>query len=237
MSETVRLTKRLIQQINCSRREAELYIEGGWVTVDGEVVELPQFQVGEQTVALLPGANTTAAGPITVIMNLAADLNKEQTLAQLITDNRWPQDITGGRLLKRHLLHIKPCLPLLPGIQGMQILSQHWGAQRKYAEDGERLEQEFVVDVEGTLPADKLALLNHGLSFLGKKLPPAKVSWQTETRLRFALKNPSPGQIQSMCEQVELKIVAIKRIRIGATALGKMAIGQWRFLDASKGIY
>ncbi|MEY4590401.1 MAG: hypothetical protein RL497_2477, partial [Pseudomonadota bacterium] len=220
----------------CSRREAELYVEGGWVTVDGEVIEMPQFQVAEQTVALLPGANTTAAGPITLLMNLAADLNKEQTLAQLITENRWAEDKTGERLLKRHLLHIKPCLPLLPGIQGMQVLSQHWSIQSKFAEDAARLEQEFVVDVQGALSPENLALLNVGLSFLNKKLPPAKVSWQTETRLRFALKNPLPGQIQSMCSQVGLEIIAIKRIRIGPLSLGKMAMGQWRFLEKTKGI-
>ncbi|MGH8486255.1 MAG: RNA-binding protein, partial [Pseudomonas sp.] len=34
MSEPTRLSKRLIELVGCSRREAELYIEGGWVTVD-----------------------------------------------------------------------------------------------------------------------------------------------------------------------------------------------------------
>lgn len=237
MTESMRLTKRLIQQIGCSRREAELYIEGGWVTVDGVVEEAPQFQVAQQTVALLPGANTTAAGPVTLLMNVAADLNKEQTLVQLITENRWAEDKTQGRLLKRHLVHIKPCLPLLPGVQGMQLLSQDWSVQRKLAEDADRLEQELVVDVQGTLSAENLALLNFGLSFSGKKIPPAKVSWQTETRLRFALKNPLPGQIQSVCKQVGLEIIAIKRIRIGPVPLGKMALGQWRFLEKTKGIH
>lgn len=236
MTESIRLSKRLIQQIGCSRREAELYIEGGWVTVDGEVVDQPQFPVSGQTVALLPGANTEAAGPVTLVMHVAADLNKEQTLTQLIPASRWAEDKSPGRLLKRHMFEIKPCLPLQPGVAGMQILSQHWGLQRKFLDDGPRMEQEFVVEVNGTLPAEKLALLNSGLSFLGKKLPAAKVSWQSETRLRFALKNPLPGQIQSVCEQVGLEVLAIKRIRIGATSMGKMAIGQWRFLDATKNI-
>ena len=54
MTEPTRLSKRLIQQIGCSRREAELYIEGGWVTVDGEVVDQPQFLVAQQTVVYCP---------------------------------------------------------------------------------------------------------------------------------------------------------------------------------------
>ncbi|BCQ59820.1 hypothetical protein PBOI14_15700 [Pseudomonas sp. Boi14] len=54
MTDPIRLSKRLIELVGCSRREAELFIEGGWVTVDGEVIDEPQFKVGAQTVALAP---------------------------------------------------------------------------------------------------------------------------------------------------------------------------------------
>ena len=39
MTEPVRLSKRVADMVPCSRREAEQYIEGGWVRVDGQVVE------------------------------------------------------------------------------------------------------------------------------------------------------------------------------------------------------
>ena len=61
-------------------------------------------------------------------------------------------------------------------------------------------------------------------------LPPAKVSWQSEARLRFALKGEVPGQIAYMCESVGLKIEAMKRLRIGRLALGPLQPGQWRYL-------
>lgn len=56
MTDPIRLSKRLAELTACSRREAELYIEGGWVSVDGEVIEEPQFKVLDQRVELLPGA-------------------------------------------------------------------------------------------------------------------------------------------------------------------------------------
>ena len=43
MSDPVRLSKGLIELTGCSRREAELYIEGGWVSVDGEIIDQPQY--------------------------------------------------------------------------------------------------------------------------------------------------------------------------------------------------
>ena len=64
MTDPVRLSKRLAELLPCSRREAELYIEGGWVTVDGKRVEEPQYRVTDQRIELLPGATpTTAACP------------------------------------------------------------------------------------------------------------------------------------------------------------------------------
>ena len=45
MSEAVRLDKRVAELAGCSRAQAQQYIEGGWVRVDGEVVEEPQAPV------------------------------------------------------------------------------------------------------------------------------------------------------------------------------------------------
>jgi 23S rRNA pseudouridine2604 synthase len=48
MTTPIRLSKRLVELVSCSRREAEIFILSGWVKVGGVVVEEPQFMVGEQ---------------------------------------------------------------------------------------------------------------------------------------------------------------------------------------------
>ena len=69
MTEPVRLAKHLAQMLNCSRREAEQYIEGGWVRVDGVVVEEPQHRVLDQKVELDPDASLLALTPVTLLLN------------------------------------------------------------------------------------------------------------------------------------------------------------------------
>ena len=69
MTEPVRLAKRVIELTQCSRREAEQYIEGGWVLVDGAVVEAPQFMVTTQQVALHPGATLAPVEPATLMLH------------------------------------------------------------------------------------------------------------------------------------------------------------------------
>ena len=45
--EPQRLSKVVAARVPCSRREAEQYIAEGWVRVDGQLVEEPQFRVAD----------------------------------------------------------------------------------------------------------------------------------------------------------------------------------------------
>ena len=77
---------------------------------------------------------------------------------------------------------------------------------------------------------ERLNRIDHGFTFKGALLPPAKVSWQSEARLRFALKGEVPGQIAYMCESVGLRVEAMKRLRVGRVSLSQLAPDQWRYL-------
>ena len=212
MTSPVRLAKRLIELVNCSRREAELYIAGGWVSVDAQVVEEPQFMVSEQRVELHPNAKPTPIESATILFHQPPDTNF--TLPMLSADSRAADDHSGIRILKHHFSHLTQCLPLEVNASGLLVLSQDFRITRKLNDGAATIEQEYVVEVAGELPADGLKLLNHELNFNGKVLPPIKVSWQNETHLRFALKGLLPGQISHMCKSVGLNVLVMRRIRI-----------------------
>ena len=228
MTIPVRLAKRLAELVPCSRREAELYIAGGWVTVDGVVVEEPQFMVEEQAVELLPKAKPMPLEPVTILFHQAVDV--EFAPSMICADTRAADDHSGIRILKQHFAHLTPCLPLEVHASGLLVFTQDFRVSRKLHDDAATIEQEFVVEVAGELPEDGLKLLNHGLSYNGKALPPIKVSWQNETRLRFALKGVQTGQIAFMCKSVGLEVKGMKRLRIGRVSMAKLQAGQWRYL-------
>jgi 23S rRNA pseudouridine2604 synthase len=234
MTEPVRLDKRVVALTQCSRREAAQYIEGGWVRVDGVVVEEPQFMVAAQTVELDPSAELIPTEPATLILHkpLGVDSGNgpDPASALVVPDTRWADDPSGVRPLRRHLQRLTVPLPLPTDASGLLIFSQDWRVTRKLTEDLERVEQEFVVDVEGELAPNGLALLNHGLRFNNYAMPPINVSWQSEQRLRFAFKVLQPSQITPMCEAVGLKVTAMKRLRVGRISLAKLPPGQWRYL-------
>lgn len=234
MSESERLSKRLIQQLACSRREAELYIENGWVTVDGRVIEEPQFKVQDQQIALLPGAVAETLPPVTILVNKPEGMGcgmGANSVQQLLTmANHSADDASGIRPLQRHLNRLNLITLLETDASGLLVYSQSPSVVRKLTAEANTLEHEYTVETSGTVADNGLKRLSFGISYKGVTLPPCKVSWQSENRLRFAIKAVQPGQLRFMCESVGLQLVSMRRLRIGRTGLAKLPVGQWRYL-------
>jgi 23S rRNA pseudouridine2604 synthase len=234
MTESVRLAKRVAELAQCSRSEAVQYIEGGWVTVDGEVVEEPGFRVQQQKVELLPEASLAEVEPVTILLHKPAGYDAAATPpVQLVTpDNHASDDRAGLRFLRRHLSALTLTDRLEASASGLLVLTQDWRVARKLIDDAAKIEHEYIVEVAGERIPDGLALQTQGLTWNGKPLPPLKVSWQNETRLRFALKSPPRGLIAHVCEKLGLKVLTMKRIRIGRVSMAGLQSGQWRYLHA-----
>ncbi|MDP1756078.1 MAG: rRNA pseudouridine synthase [Pseudohongiella sp.] len=233
MTDTVRLSKRLVELISCSRREAELYIAGGWVMVDGQVVDKPQFMVSQpEKIELHPEASLAPVAPVTILFHQppVAGMNANSAQQLICADTRAADDISGIHITKQHYARLKQGTPLEKNASGLLVFTQDFRVARKLIDDAATIEQEYIVEVSGELPPDGLKQLNQGLSFNGRALAPIKVSWQNETRLRFALKGTQPGQIAHMCKSVGLQVLAMKRIRIGRMSMAKLQPGLWRYL-------
>jgi 23S rRNA pseudouridine2604 synthase len=234
MSEPVRLDKCLAELIGCSRAQAQQYIEGGWVLVDGKVVEEPQAPIVAQRVELDPDARAEPAEPATMLLHKPAGMPLNDSARLVVPVNHTQGDVSEVRLLKRHFQHLAPLMALDSDASGLVVLTQDPRVRRRLNEDYAQLEQEFVVEISGQLAPYGLKKLAHGLSYRGRPLPPCKVSWQNETRLRFAVKNVQPGQLRHVCAEVGLEVISTRRLRIGRIALSKMPVGEWRYLPVGE---
>jgi 23S rRNA pseudouridine2604 synthase len=217
---TVRLAKRLAEERPCSRREAELYIEGGFVSVDGVLVEEAGARVTmEQVITVADDATLLEIVPVTILLNKPA--GAAQPL-HLLNGDSLTRTAPGQRFLKRHVTGQEQYLPLDAKTSGLTVFTQDFRVKRKLADEAAKMEQEIIVEVSGTISENGLQQLN---TINGK------VSWQNETRLRFAIKNPKPGLIEKLCKEVGLTVIAMKRIRIGRIAMASLPVGEWRYLQ------
>lgn len=239
MTQAVRLARRVSEMLPCSRREAEMYIEGGWVRVNGKVVETPQTRVLDETVDLNPHARAEPVTPVTILLHKPPgcewDAGRPAAGDLLTLANRWSGDKNGVRPLQRHLARQTSVTPLERDATGLLVFTQEWPVQRKLQQDAALVEHEVIVDVTGEVSPAALDRLNRTPVVDGRAMLPAKVSISRQvdaiTGLRFALKGCHPGQIAQMCAPVGLTIVAMRRIRVGRLAMAGLPVGQWRYLS------
>ena len=239
--EKIRLSKLMSEQGLCSRREADDYIAKGWVLVDGQVVsELGTKIFPHQKITLNRAAQNRQQDRVTVLLNKPvgyvsgqAEDGHQPAVVLIKPDAQWAND-TSQRFSPRHLKSLVPAGRLDIDSTGLLVLTQDGRIAKQLVGENSQTEKEYLVRVSGKIADNGLALLNHGLSLDGKKLKPAKVSWQNEDQLRFILREGKKRQIRRMCELVGLQVTGLKRMRIGRVKLGELPQGQWRYLRADE---
>ena len=222
----------------CSRREADTYIERGWVFVDGERISTLGTKIDPgQTITLDEKARAQQTGTVTILLNKPIGVVSGQAekgyrdAASLISAaSRFPGDRSPLRFSPAQLRGLAPAGRLDIDSQGLLVLTQDGRIAKQLIGERSDVEKEYLVRVEGSLSEQELKRLNHGLSLDDKPLRPALVTWLNKDQLRFILKEGKKRQIRRMCELVGLKVVGLKRVRIGNVQLGNLPVGQWRYL-------
>jgi 23S rRNA pseudouridine2604 synthase len=222
----------------CSRREADAYIERGWVLVDGApVTELGARIYPSQRITLAKAAQSQQDATVTILLNKPigyvsgqAEGNYRPAVTLVTAQSRFKGDRSPLRFSPAHLRGVAPAGRLDIDSTGLLVLTQDGRIARQLIGENSGMEKEYLVRVQGRLSASDLARLNFGLSLDGVALKRAEVSWQNRDQLKFVLREGKKRQIRRMCEQVGLTVTGLKRVRIGGVRLGDLPRGQWRYL-------
>ena len=243
---TQRLNKRMADLGMCSRREADSWIEKGWVKVNGQLAPVGLQVTPVDRIDVDPAAKGQQANQVTILLNKPMGYvsgqaeDGHQPAASLFTaNNRWRDDNARFFFHPSQLRGLAPAGRLDIDSIGLLVLTQDGRVARQLIGEDSEIEKEYLVrvslgdtvtNVQAACPPSQIARLRHGLSLDGQSLLPAQVEWQNPEQLRFVLKEGKKRQIRRMCEQVGLKVVGLKRIRIGRVVLGSLPIGHWRYL-------
>ena len=260
---TSRLNKRMAELGLCSRREADEWIDRGWVRVNGEPARMGQPVTATDKIEVHSAAKTQQLDRVTILINKPmgyvsgqAEDGHEPAIALINPRTHWRDDPGKMRFTPPHLRGLAPAGRLDIDSIGLLVLTQDGRIARHLIGQDSEIEKEYLVRVgygdvmptegpdrgagtspkntQAGFPEEKLALLRHGLSLDGQALLPAKVSWQNEEQLRIVLREGKKRQIRRMCELVGLRVVGLKRVRIGRVVLGQLPVGQWRYLGPNE---
>jgi 23S rRNA pseudouridine2604 synthase len=252
--EPIRLNKRMADLGLCSRREADEWIERGWVKVNGELAPMGLKVLPQDRVEVDKRAASQQANQVTILLNKPigyvsgqAEDGHEPAVVLISSRTHWMADSSHLRFKAEHARGLAPAGRLDIDSTGLLVLTQDGRIARQLIGEDSGVEKEYLVrvslgkdknataqNVQALFPLAKLNLLRHGLSLDGEPLKRAQVDWQNPEQLRFVLTEGKKRQIRRMCEAVGLHVTALKRVRIGSVRLGQLPLGQWRYLSGEE---
>jgi 23S rRNA pseudouridine2604 synthase len=222
----MRIQKYLSEQGICSRREAEVLIKRGLVSVNGTVIREMGVQVDptKDTVIVLPQAHREIRAKTTVILNKPRGITSSRVRSEGKTVyDLFPQfeklDVV-GRLDKAS--------------EGLLLLSDDGTVARAVTGDQHVMEKEYTVSVREETNAGRLKSLEPGIALEDGRTLPCRIQLIDKHTFRIILNEGRKHQIRRMCEYLHLTVVNLKRVRIGPITVAGLKTGEFRILTPAE---
>jgi 23S rRNA pseudouridine2605 synthase len=231
MDREERLQKIIAEAGLTSRRKAELLIQQGRVTVNGQIVT----QLGAK--ADLSRDHVKVDGKLIheSSRKYYILLNKPRQVISSVDDPQRRAKVTDLIDVKAR---IYPVGRLDYNTEGLILLTNDGDFAKIAGAAGERLPKVYRVKVRSTPDESALARLRSGIRLkTGVKLAPCKIRAIKETAnswYEVTLTQGKNRQIRDMFEMVGHPVQKLRRIRIGFLTDNGLEVGQYRFLTPAE---
>ena len=223
----MRLNKYIATCGICSRRSAENYIICGKVKVNGKVVTNLSTKVDElnDKVEVL-GKNISIEKKKVYIM-----LNKPKGF---VTTNKEQFNRKCTLDLIKEPQRVFPIGRLDMYTEGLLLFTNDGDFANKITHPKNKIEKVYVVKVDKNITKDMIYKLENGLDIGGYITKEAKVNLLKEREFEITISEGKNRQVRKMCEAVGLKVLELKRIKLGNIKLEDLQIGKYRFLTKNE---
>lgn len=222
-----RLQKLLSAAGICSRREGEVYLRAGRVTVNGRIARLGDKADWETDCIALDGVMVQPVAEQVYLM-----LNKPRGYVTTLSDDRGRPTVAD--LVAGCGARVYPVGRLDYYSQGLLLLTNDGGLAQRLTHPSHQIEKEYYVTVSGCLEGcvERLS----ALSALEDGTPIAPIGVAVTGRepgtltLSLTLHQGLNRQIRRMCALAGLRVHRLERVREGNLRLDGLPLGVWRRL-------
>lgn len=218
------LNKYISETGFCSRREADLYIDQGRVTINE--------QVAIKGNRVMPGD----------VVEIDGEPLKKKSKTVYLVFNK-PVGITCTTDLKdktniitfiNHPSRIFPIGRLDKPSEGLIFLTNDGDIVNKILRAGNNHEKEYIVTVNKPINAEFVQKMAGGVRILDTMTKKCFVKQEGKNRFRIVLVQGLNRQIRRMCEALGYQVETLKRIRIMHITLANLPVGKWRYFTADE---
>jgi len=209
-----------------SRRTCEELIEGGRVTVDGQVAllgrrvdpDVAEVAVDGVPVSVRPGLVYYLLNKPKGAVVTASDPQGRPTALDLVP--REPRVFSVGRLDA--------------DTEGLIIFTNDGDLAHRLAHPSFGVEKEYLVELDGIPTPGQVRQLRTGVVLDDGITAPARASMLEPRILRLTIHEGRNRQVRRMCAAVGHHVVRLVRLRIGPVSDHALAPGEWRPLTSDE---
>ena len=225
-----RLQKILSAAGVCSRRAAEGYLTAGRITVNGETAQLGQ-QADPETDDIRVDGVPLGREPEAVYLML----NKPRGYVTTVSDEQGRKTVMD--LLTGIHTRVYPVGRLDRDSEGLLLLTNDGALTHRLLHPSHEVSKEYHVTVSGPVEyaAENLRRIR---DVAGMPIQPAEVRQLRRSgdraELSVIIHEGRNRQIRRMCARCGLEVLRLQRVREHCLELGKLPMGQWRYLTAEE---
>ena len=228
METKKRLSKALAAAGIASRRQSEELIFAGKVTVNGEVVKLPQTLVSweDDTICIDNRELFKEEKKLYFLLNKPkgyicsnARIGTKKIISDLFRDT--PERLfTVGRLDR--------------DTTGLLIVTNDGNFANKVIHPSANITKEYLVKTNFEVFHEHLVQISKGIEIDGDWVQPVKVTKVRKGTLKVVVREGKKREVRLLVEQTGLKVLELTRIRIGGLLLGDLPEGAYKDLTESE---
>jgi len=222
--DSIRLNKAIASSGYCSRREADVLIENGRVTVNGKKAGLGDRVLEDDEIRIDGKVIQEEEEPVYIILNKPAGI----TSTTRSRFNKTVVDFIG------HPSRIFPVGRLDKDSEGLLLLTNDGSIVNKILRSANAHEKEYQVRVNKPVTPDFIKRMASGVPILNTVTRKCKVVRTGEFEFRIVLTQGLNRQIRRMCEYLGYRVVFLKRIRLMHLNLSGLETGRWRELTSGE---
>ncbi len=219
----MRLQKFLATAGICSRREGEKRILAGDVRVNGKVTTVLGTKVDPKNDRVEYRGKSVEARSQSVYIAL----NKPRGY---VTSCKQPQEKIVTSLVNIPE-RIFPIGRLDKESEGLLILTNDGDLHHRLSHPSFNHIKVYYVTVARAITDSLLKRLANGIDLNGVRTRPAKIKRMSARQFKITLKEGRNRQIRRMAGKIGHRVDRLKRVQMGDIRLGKLMLGEWRYLS------
>lgn len=224
--EQKRLSKALAAAGIASRRACEELIFNGHVKVNGQVVKIPQTLVNWNSDKISVDESPVQEEQKKVYYML------NKPAGYLCTNTRPGKKSIVFDLFPAEENRLFTIGRLDRDTEGLLLVTNDGQFANDVIHPSSSIIKEYIVKTLQEITAEHLETLSQGARIDDRWVRPASVSKVRKGTFKICVKEGRKHEVRIIAERAGLRVVELRRVRIGGLVLGKLAVGEYRELTA-----